>query len=292
MCVAFDGCTTGKRSAPGDKPNGINAPLSAGSERFIAGLVHLMSLMHGLALQHLRGDEVLSNLTAARPRKDGGPQLPMKPPDNNGDATFDFGTEPEGSGGGGGGGDGGGGGGGGHGGGAKGGGRGGGEDGESASVGVVSVADDGSDLLDPERTCHYRLKGAHLIHTTDGDDTRDARWNAKKIFLLDGSSREWKECNRCMPLDVIGGVDPNEVAALTRLDCDRPYLVMSWIQSLIILRSETSEGLRVPPPILSRVHQVLSDGILGFNQAREGLKVARGSRAQPIAEKKTKAELV
>jgi hypothetical protein len=55
----------------------------------------------------------------------------------------------------------------------------------------------------------------------------------------------------------------SEVAALARLDCDRPYLAMSWIQSLIILRAETPEGLRVPPPILSRVHQVLSDGLLG-----------------------------
>ena len=84
----------------------------------------------------------------------------------------------------------------------------------------------------------------------------------KKIFLLDETTEEWKECNRCMPLDVIGGLDPNEVSALRRLDVDRPYLVMSWIQSLIMLRSETPEGLRVPPPILSRVHQVLSDGFL------------------------------
>ena len=44
-------------------------------------------------------------------------------------------------------------------------------------------------------------------------------------------------------------------------------MVMSWIQSLIMLRSETPEGLRVTPPLLSRVHQVLSDGMLGFNQA-------------------------
>ena len=30
---------------------------------------------------------------------------------------------------------------------------------------------------------------------------------------------------------------------------------------------ESEEGLRVAPPILSRVHQVLTDGMLGFNQA-------------------------
>lgn len=97
MCVAFDGCTTGKRSAPGDKPHDLNAPLSAGSEHFVARLAHLMSLMHGLALQHLRGDELLSNLTAARRRKDGGPQLPIYPRGINGESTFDFGPEPEGS---------------------------------------------------------------------------------------------------------------------------------------------------------------------------------------------------
>ena len=86
MCVSFDSCTTGKRSASGDEPMDMNAPLSEGSEHFIARLTHLVSLMHALALQHLRGDETLSNLTAAIRRKDGGPQLP----EYNG-TYFDFG---------------------------------------------------------------------------------------------------------------------------------------------------------------------------------------------------------
>jgi hypothetical protein len=76
MCVAFDGCTSGKRRAPGDAPRDPDAPLAEGSEQFVARLAHLMSLMHGLALQHLRGDVALGNLTSARRRTDGGPQLP------------------------------------------------------------------------------------------------------------------------------------------------------------------------------------------------------------------------
>ena len=298
MCVSFDSCTTGKRSASGDEPMDMNAPLSEGSEHFIARLTHLVSLMHALALQHLRGDETLSNLTAAIRRKDGGPQLPeyngtyfdfgpsaaasAHQQQHDGDrvrgrgsengvgvgvgngssaaAATDVGVEITG--------------------GVEAGARVGARAGAAAGFennGVLATDggtgdDDESsfDLMDAERTCHYHLKGAHLMHATQADDTRDQRWkewNMKHTFMLVETSEEWKACNRCMPLDVIGGVDPNEVNALRRLDVDRQYLVMSWIQSLIMLRSETPEGLRVPPPILSRVHQVLSDGFLGFNQA-------------------------
>ena len=67
MCVAFDGCTMGKRSALGDEPRDLDAPLSEGSEHFVARLAHLMSLMHGLALQHLRGDEIAVALALAPP---------------------------------------------------------------------------------------------------------------------------------------------------------------------------------------------------------------------------------
>ena len=36
-----------------------------GTETFVSTLVHLVSLMHALALQHLRGDESLGNLIRA-----------------------------------------------------------------------------------------------------------------------------------------------------------------------------------------------------------------------------------
>lgn len=301
MCVAFDVCTTGARSAPGDPDP--DAPLSAGSARFIARLAHQLSLLHALALQHLRGDEVLDNLTAARRRTDRGPQLPPPlPPLTDAEvyagAGVGVGVDVD----------------------VKMGGsmegrnatmtgtgddaRNGNEIGTGTAGITVSIVGAGSgtgkegrgregegegeDLLDAERTCHYHLQGAHATHAATAD-SREARWSLKKVFLLDERTHEWKACNEAMPLDVLDGVDPAEAAALRRLNSDRPYLVMSWIQLLVILRQETAEGLRVPPPILSRVHQVLSDGFLGFNQAD---KIAKTPFPMPYSQMLTACLLV
>ena len=71
MLAAFDGVTSGRRGAPKTSRDAPNE----GSDLFVARLVHLMSLMHALALQNLRGDEVLDNLVAAPRRRftTGGP---------------------------------------------------------------------------------------------------------------------------------------------------------------------------------------------------------------------------
>ena len=37
---------------------------------------------------------------------------------------------------------------------------------------------------------------------------------------------------------------------------------LAWVQSLIVLRLAEPEGLNVPGPIVSRIQQVLSDGML------------------------------
>ena len=54
-------------------------------------------------------------------------------------------------------------------------------------------------------------------------------------------------------------------------------------------RAEETEGLRVPPPVLSRVYQTLSDGMLGFNQAD---KLAKTPFPMPYAQMLTVLLLV
>ncbi|KAK3238617.1 hypothetical protein CYMTET_51384 [Cymbomonas tetramitiformis] len=70
---------------------------------------------------------------------------------------------------------------------------------------------------------------------------------------------------------VIGGLSSAEEFALTSKPPNtRVFYVMSWIHRLACRRTAEG-GLGVPPPVLSRTYQVLSDGMLGCYQA---LKVA------------------
>jgi hypothetical protein len=70
-----------------------------------------------------------------------------------------------------------------------------------------------------------------------------------------------------MSFPVIEGLDEKEVR--DRLDDvkiqDRTFLVFQWLQQAIILRHQEG-GLNIPPPILGRVFQEMSTGMLGFQQ--------------------------
>jgi len=68
-------------------------------------------------------------------------------------------------------------------------------------------------------------------------------------------------------LPVLGGVAPAELAQLL-LSEDRVGFVFSRMMMLINTR-RLAGGLWVEAPVLSRVYQVLSDGMLGFRQARK-----------------------
>ena len=122
--------------------------------------------------------------------------------------------------------------------------------------------------------------GAHLIHAVT-DDGRQARKNLVNPFLLREDQDLWLRCCAATPLAVIGGLDPHEFKELDELDCDRAYLVLAWIQALIIRRYEDLDGIRVGPPILSRVHQTLTNGMLGFNMAD---KIAKTPFPMPYAQ--------
>ena len=74
--------------------------------------------------------------------------------------------------------------------------------------------------------------------------------------------------------DVIGGVSQTEIDLLEPVAAgDRAYLVQTWIVRLMTNRL-ASGGLAIPPPLLSRTYQVLSDGTAAAMQARKVSYVA------------------
>ena len=79
----------------------------------------------------------------------------------------------------------------------------------------------------------------------------------------------WANC-----FDVIGGVSQTEIDLLQPVaPGDRAYLVQTWIVRLMTNRLAAG-GLAIPPPLLSRTYQVLSDGTAAAMQARKVSYVA------------------
>ena len=134
----------------------------------------------------------------------------------------------------------------------------------------------------------YDRSSAFLVHAATAD-RRTERWTLPNLFMLSEGTSEWIRCNESMPITVLGGVPDKEKKSLDLLVCNRAYLVLNWIQSLLIHRLESTPGLRVPAPIMSRVHQVMSDGTLGFNQAD---KMAKTPFPLPYAQMLTACLLV
>lgn len=257
MLQAFDGVTTGSKTWDSCR-RGSEQTHGDGTDAFIARIVHLISLMHGLALQQLRGDENLDNLVVAAPRSGLGCDLKVVSNANDGanvaanvvvvhDTEGTLGGSP-----------------------------------------TVKVVLSGEVLAREKHRSTYKLRGTYLMAAAV-DDVKNHRGKILSRFSLTEQHDKWRACCTATPLAVVGGVDGSELAALQRLDCDRVYLVMSWIQALIVTRSEERDGLRIAHPILSRCHQVLSDGMLGFNQAD---KLAKTPFPMPYAQMLTTLLLV
>ena len=69
--------------------------------------------------------------------------------------------------------------------------------------------------------------------------------------------------------DVIGGVSEAELAMLAPLPpSNRPFRVQTWMVRMMTNRL-TAGGLAIPPPLLSRTYQVLSDGTAAAMQGRK-----------------------
>jgi hypothetical protein len=74
--------------------------------------------------------------------------------------------------------------------------------------------------------------------------------------------------------DVIGGVSDGEMELLSACASgDRAFVVQTWIVRLMTNRLAAG-GLAIPPPLLSRTYQVLSDGTAAAMQARKVSYVA------------------
>eukprot|EP00294_Goniomonas_avonlea_P011074 CAMPEP_0114546480 /NCGR_PEP_ID=MMETSP0114-20121206/3957_1 /TAXON_ID=31324 /ORGANISM="Goniomonas sp, Strain m" /LENGTH=376 /DNA_ID=CAMNT_0001730979 /DNA_START=45 /DNA_END=1175 /DNA_ORIENTATION=- len=84
-------------------------------------------------------------------------------------------------------------------------------------------------------------------------------------IVNEAAAEEPDEFGHCETLMVLGGITPQELALLSEIE-GRPYQVMCWIQRDILLRHKAG-GMSVPPPILSRCMQAMSDGFNAFENA-------------------------
>lgn len=71
--------------------------------------------------------------------------------------------------------------------------------------------------------------------------------------------------NKSKPLPVIGNVSEAEIEALNGT-CERAHMAFGWVLRAIGRRSQQG-GINASPPVFSRVYQVLSDGMTGYNNA-------------------------
>ena len=81
------------------------------------------------------------------------------------------------------------------------------------------------------------------------------------------TSRRYKTYLEDHPLYVIGGLTDSQLAVLERSDSEN-RVFSEFARLLATINSRRfAGGMWVDPPAVSRIHQVLSDGMLGFQQA-------------------------
>jgi len=92
---------------------------------------------------------------------------------------------------------------------------------------------------------------------------------AMSAIMMRGSKNIVKRLARANSFDVVGGVSDAEVELLSPIPPgDRAFLVTTWLVRLMTNRLAEG-GLAIPPPLLSRTYQVLSDGTAAAMQARK-----------------------
>ncbi|KAL7535466.1 hypothetical protein ACHAXR_006505 [Thalassiosira sp. AJA248-18] len=95
--------------------------------------------------------------------------------------------------------------------------------------------------------------------------------NIRYLLGVDQTKRARTIYNAARPMLVIGGVSDNEIAFLQR--ARGPYaktqLCFSWLSDFIIREHLAGSMGNVGPPIISRVVQFLSDGMIYYNHARK-----------------------
>ena len=99
---------------------------------------------------------------------------------------------------------------------------------------------------------------------------QDMGTTAGKVFLQTDIDRDAET----HPLEVIMGITDDErhylweIQASGKEPVDQVFRVVAWIMRECG-RRQREGGLKVPPPVLSRLYQVLSDGHHGFMQAKK-----------------------
>ena len=95
--------------------------------------------------------------------------------------------------------------------------------------------------------------------------------NIRYLLGMDQTKRSRTIYNAARPMLVLGGVSDNEIAFLQR--ARGPYaktqLCWSWLSDFIIREHLAGSMGNVGPPIVSRLVQFLSDGMIYYNHARK-----------------------
>lgn len=88
---------------------------------------------------------------------------------------------------------------------------------------------------------------------------------------VDKSDKERTKQNAKRPIPVIGGVSDNEIAFLQRARgaSAKVNLVWNWLSEFIIREHLAGSLGAVGPPIISRIFQFLSDGMIYYNHCRK-----------------------
>mmetsp|Transcript_108025 Transcript_108025/g.168922 ORF Transcript_108025/g.168922 Transcript_108025/m.168922 type:complete len:623 (-) Transcript_108025:51-1919(-) len=107
---------------------------------------------------------------------------------------------------------------------------------------------------------YYTSKSAVL---TQKGHTRMSGTLRRILLPVETTSSEPLQDSWEIPVSVVGKPSKGELEQL-RLSKDRTGLVLLWLGELV---TDMQPYLLVPPPILSRVYQELSNGALGFSQA-------------------------
>jgi hypothetical protein len=110
----------------------------------------------------------------------------------------------------------------------------------------------------------------------DWKDTQHRVMTTCKYLLgLTRNDRDRTLYNAARPFKVIGGVSDAEVELLqaARGSFAKVALVSVWLQEFMSREYLQGSTGRVGPPIISRLFQFTSDGMLGYNQARKIAKI-------------------
>eukprot|EP00978_Attheya_sp_CCMP212_P008998 scaffold21187_cov54-Attheya_sp.AAC.3 len=91
------------------------------------------------------------------------------------------------------------------------------------------------------------------------------------LFSYDRSPKSRTRYNASRPMPVLGGVSENEIAFLQRAKgpSAKVTLVWMWLSEFIIREHLAGSTGDVGPPIISRLIQFLSDGMIYYNHARK-----------------------